>query len=155
MDTPEKRRWYRPTPGWLVFGSLAVTGFLFLSEKWRWFSFNEHKGWTVLIAVAAVGVVLAVMLLWWLAALVFRWRFQFSIRTLLVLTVAVAVPCRWLAVDMKKASGQKEVAAEIMKLGGYVLYDWQENPSDSVASKVENEQAAAWLPRLLGDDFFS
>ena len=30
MDTPEKRRWYCPTPGWLVLGSLAVTGLLFL-----------------------------------------------------------------------------------------------------------------------------
>ena len=86
METPEKRRWYCPTPGWLVLGSLAVTGLLFLSEKWRWFGFNEHKGWTVLIAVAGVGVVLLAMLLWLLVALVFRWRFQFSIRTLLVLT---------------------------------------------------------------------
>ena len=53
METPEKRRWYCPTPGWLVLGSMAVTGLLFASEKWRWFGFNEHKGWTVLIAVAA------------------------------------------------------------------------------------------------------
>ena len=36
MDAPEKRRWYCPTPGWLVLGSLAVTGLLFLSERWRW-----------------------------------------------------------------------------------------------------------------------
>ncbi len=80
MDTPEvKGRWYRPTPAWLVLGSLAVTGLLFLSERWQWFPFNAHKGWTVLIAVAGVGVVLAVMLavmlLWWLVALVFRGRF--------------------------------------------------------------------------------
>ena len=88
MDAPEKRRWYCPTPGWLVLGSLAVTGLLFVSERGRWFPFNEHKGWTVLLAVAAVGVVLVVMLLWLLVALIFRWRFQFGIRTLLVLVVA-------------------------------------------------------------------
>ena len=29
----------------------------------------------------SIGVVLAVLLLWWLAALVFRWRFQFGLRT--------------------------------------------------------------------------
>ncbi len=59
MDAPDRRhRWYRPTPTWLVYSSLAMTGLLFLSEKWRWFSFNQHKGWTVLIAVGAVGVVL-------------------------------------------------------------------------------------------------
>ena len=34
--------------------------------------------------------------------LIFRWRFQFSIRSLLVLTVAVAVPCSWLAVEVKE-----------------------------------------------------
>ena len=59
-----------------------MTGVLFLSERFQWFGFNSHKGWTVLIAVAGVGVVLAFMLLWWLAALVFRWQFQFSIRSL-------------------------------------------------------------------------
>jgi hypothetical protein len=120
MDAPEKRRWYCPTPGWLVFGSMAVTGLLFLSERWRWFPFNEHKGWTVLVAVAGVGVVLGVMLLWWLVALIFRWRFQFSIRTLLVLTLVVALPCSWLAVTMGKARTQANAWEEIRKLGGHV-----------------------------------
>ena len=83
MDTPEKRRWYRPTPGWLVLRSVVVTGLLFASEKWHWFWFNQLKGWTVLAAVAAMGVVLGLMLLWLAVALIFRWRFQFSIRSLL------------------------------------------------------------------------
>ena len=117
METPEKRRWYCPTPGWLVLGSMAVTGLLFASEKWRWFGFNEHKGWTVLIAVAALGVVLLAMLLWWLVALVFRWRFQFSIRTLLVLTLAVALPFSWLGVEMKKAKEQFNAVKRITELG--------------------------------------
>ena len=33
-----------------MLGLLAVEGFLLLSEWFRWFPFNEHKGWTVLIA---------------------------------------------------------------------------------------------------------
>ena len=33
--------------------------------------------------------------------LLFRWRFQFSIRSLLILTMLIAVPCSWLAVEMK------------------------------------------------------
>ncbi len=76
MDAPEKRRWYCPTPGWLVLGSLAVTGLIWLSNWLGWPAW--HKGYAVLVAVAGVGVVLAAMLLWWLVALVFRWRFQFS-----------------------------------------------------------------------------
>jgi len=122
MEAAEKRRWYCPTPGWLVPASLAVTGLLFLSERWRWFSFNAHKGWTVLMAVAGVGVVLLAMLLWSLAALVFRWRFQFGIRTLLVLVVAVALPSSWLAVEMQAAKRQREAVTEILNTGGLVIF---------------------------------
>ena len=100
--TPTRRRFY-PTPAWLIFGLLVVEGLLWLSERYRWFWFNEKKGWTVLIAVAVVGVAMLVMLVWFVVSLVFRWRFQFSIRSLLVLTVAVALPCSWLAVEMKAA----------------------------------------------------
>jgi hypothetical protein len=118
-----KRRWLTPTPGWLVLGSLVVTGLLYLSDRFKWFAFNQHKGWTVLIAVASVVAVLAVMLLWWIAALVFRWRFQFSVRSLLVLAIAVAVPCSWLAVEVKIAKEQRETVNEIKKRGGKVAYD--------------------------------
>ena len=43
------------------------------------------------------------MFLWFLAALLLRWRFQFSILSLLVLVVVVAVPFSWLATGMKQA----------------------------------------------------
>ena len=137
---------FRITPGWLVLASMAVTGLLFLSERWRWFSFNEKKGWTVLIAVAGVGVVLVAMLLWWLVALVFRWRFQFGIRTMLILTVAVALPCSWLAVEMKKAREQKTVVDGIRPLTD-VWYDYQ-------CDAFGKLDVPEWLRRLLGDDFF-
>ena len=116
MDAPENRRWYYPTPRWLVLGSLAVTGLLFLSEKGRWFPFNVHKGWTVLMAVAGVGVVLFVMLLWWLVAVVLRWRFQFGIHALLVLAVAVALPFSWLAVEMRRAKLQRKLVEAILTI---------------------------------------
>jgi len=74
-------------------GLLAVEGLLLLSERFRWFAFNERKGWTVLIAVAAVGLAGLCTLLWFAVALLLRRPFQFSIRSLLVLTVAVAIPC--------------------------------------------------------------
>jgi hypothetical protein len=123
MDSAEpKSRWYRLTPGSLIAGLLAAECFLWASQHFAWFAFNRHKGWTVLIAVAAVGAVLAVLLVWWLAAAVFRLRFQFSIRALLVLALAVALPSSWLAVEMKKAKAQKEAVAEIEKLGGGVTY---------------------------------
>ena len=162
-DPNPTRRRFCPTPAWLVLGLLAVEGLLWLSERFQWFAFNQHKGWTVLIAVASVGVAMILMLLWFAVARVFRWRFQFSIRSLLVLTVAVAVPFSWLAVEMKKASEQKaaveairkidrqwasERMGEIIKEKGFVMYDWQE-------SGRAQPPAPAWLQSLLGDDFFA
>jgi hypothetical protein len=51
---PPKPRWYRLTPDRLLMALLPMVGVLLLSEWFRWFPFNEHKGWTVLIAVAVV-----------------------------------------------------------------------------------------------------
>ena len=124
-DPTATRRRFCPTPAWLVLGLLVVEGLLWLSERFQWFWFNEKKGWTVLIAVAVVGVAMLVMLLWFIVALVFRWRFQFSIRSLLVLTVAVAIPCSWLAAEMKAAREQRAVVAEIKSMNLYVTYDWE------------------------------
>jgi hypothetical protein len=124
-----KRRWFYPQPAWLIVLSLATTGFLFLSERGKWFAFNQHKGWTVLIAVASAAVVLAVMLLWWLAALVFRWRFQFSIRSLLVLVLAIALPCSWLTVEIRKAREQRDVLLAVMQEGAFTMYGPLESPS--------------------------
>ena len=52
---PRKCRWFHVTPDRLVIGLLVVECLLWFSERFQWFSFNAHKGWTVLIAVAAVG----------------------------------------------------------------------------------------------------
>src|SRR5208283_3638157 len=121
-DPTPTRRWYHLTPDRFVIGLLAVECLLWLSERYRWFWFNGHKGWTVLIGVAAVGVVMLVMLVWFVVALVFRWRFQFSIRSLLVLVVAVALPCGWLSVKMRHAEREREAAAAIEKLGASILW---------------------------------
>ena len=150
MDAPEKRRWYCPTPAWLVLGSLAVEGLLWLSERYTWFWFNEKKGWTVLIAVAVVGGTMILMLLWFLVALIFRWRFQFSIRSLLVLMVAVAIPCSWLAVEMKAATNQAQAVEKVYELHGSVEHDWNED-SDGEPIMLE----PAWLRDWLGNEFFS
>ncbi len=137
MTNPKStRRWLFPTPAWLLLGLLVVEGLLWLSERFQWFGFNEKKGWTVLIAVAVVGATIIFMLLWLVASLAFRWRFQFSIRSLLVLTVAVALPCSWLAMEMREAKRERVAAAAFEELSGFV--EWSD-PSGPV-----------WLSSLLG-----
>ena len=150
---PEKARWYHLTPGRLLPLLLAADGFLFLSEQFQWFPFNQHKGWTVLIAVASVGVFLLLMLLWFLAALVFRLRFQFSILSLLVLVVAVALPFSWLATEMKAARKQREAVEQIENLHETFFYDYQLDPSGGLRQVLVTPEPA-WLRKLLGDDMF-
>jgi hypothetical protein len=153
--TAEKpqRQLIRPTPAWLIYALLVVEGLLRLSERYSWFWFNEKKGWTVLIAVAMVGVMTILMLLWFFASLVFRRRFQFSIRSLLVLTVALAPPCSWLAMEMKKAREPHAAVAAIEELGGVVSYDFQ--VADHGMSSTAEAPQWKWLRKLLGDDFFN
>jgi hypothetical protein len=164
-DSPK----YRPTPAWLVLLLLATTGILFLSEQFQWFPFNAHKGWTVLISVAAVGVIFALMLLWFIVALVFRRRFQFGVRSLLVLVVAVALPLSWLKAEMQAAKKQEETVNALTNAGCQVwfqndnqlvpstggirsmpsLYSWPFwGPSPGIVSEWP------WLLRLFGRHFF-
>ena len=153
--TPTRRR-FSPTPAWLIFGLLVVEGLLWLSERFSWFAFNAHKGWTVLIAVAVVGVTAILMLLWFVASLVFRWRFQFSIRSLLLLTVAVAVPCSWLVVEMREPKQEREAEAALVKAGGHVAWLQKSSLFQPPGPNGELQMAEPkWLRELLGDDFFS
>ncbi|MGD0896763.1 MAG: hypothetical protein ABR915_02935 [Thermoguttaceae bacterium] len=137
------RRWLRPTPGWLPAVLLVVEGFLALSQRFHWFAFNERKGWTVLIALASVGVSLFLVLLRLVVALVSNFWSQFTIWSLLTLAIVVAVAGGWTAAEMKKAREQREVVVGITKLGGTVQYDHQ-----------FSNGTAPLLRTLFGDDFF-
>ena len=137
---------------------LVVECLLWLSNRLGWW----HKGYAVLAAIAVVGAVLLLMLLWFFVALGFRLgrRFQFTIRTLLVLTVAVALPCSWLGVEMRKAREQKEAVAELEKSGCLVPYEWWPFDADGepdLLSLDEQSQSPgpAWLRNVLGADFLS
>ena len=157
--TVPRRRWFYPTPDWLVFGLLAATCFLFLSERFRWFAFNERKGWTVLFAVAGLAAVLFLTLLWFVIALLFRRRFQYGIRSLLVLAVAVALPCSWLGTEMRKARQQREAVQTVTKFGGHAEVDypamWNRSGVQPPAIPSPRLPRATWLEKMLGEEFFA
>ncbi|MGO8690590.1 MAG: leucine-rich repeat domain-containing protein [Thermoguttaceae bacterium] len=154
-DAPERARprRYRLTPDRCVVALLALEGFLLLSAWFRWFPFNQHKGWTVLVTIASVGAALLLMFLWFLAALILRWRFQFSMLSLLLLVVVVAVPFSWLATEMKKAREQRYLVGAIEKLRGRVEYDCYRVAGSPW--ELRQPSAPGWLRTVLGEDFFA
>ncbi len=109
----------------------------------------------MLACVALVGVAMVGMLGWFAAALVFRRRFQFGIRTLLVLVVAVALPCNWMAAEIKGARGQHETVSRISKKGwAAVVYDSQLD-AEGIVQSDRPLRGPQWLRMPLGDEFFN
>jgi len=76
-----------------------------------------------------------------------RTWFQFRLRTLLLLVVVVAVPCVLLKSKIERKRKERAAVAQIEKLGGFVLYDWQ-----LYGGREPN--GPGWLRRVVGDDFF-
>jgi hypothetical protein len=107
----KKDNWLGPTPERFIWVLLFVEIFLWLSERYRWFAFNESKGLTVLLALAALFVSLLGFAVGFLSAWIFRRRFQFGIRTLFLLTLAAAIPFSWLATEINRAKREKAIAA--------------------------------------------
>ncbi len=155
MPTAELQSRFRLTPGHCLLALLAVEFLLFLSQWFRWLP----KGWPVLIAVAAVGVVMLGMLVWLAAALIFRWRFQFSIRSLLVMAVVVAVPCSWFSAELRTARQIELISASDCIVFGDDITDdeGQLDPTriESPTGPCRFPSGLAYsLPAMLGRDFF-
>ena len=137
-------RCFRLTPDRVLLTLLPLWGVLFLFEQFRWLS----KGYPVLLALVSLAAMLLLLLLWFPIALVFRRRFQFTIRSLLLLTLIVSTWGSWFGVEMRAAKRQNEAVGVIEKLGGGVHYDWSGNPNPQ-------PPGPAWLRRVLGEDFFA
>jgi hypothetical protein len=152
MSSTPTRRWFRPTPGRLIAGLFVLEAFLFLSDRFGWFGFRHHKGWAVLIALASALGAVVLLATWTVLALVFRRRLQFTIGSLLAMTVAASLVLSWLATEIKKAREQETAMETITELGGEIDFgDYAEAPW------FPSRQAATWpwLIELLGDDLFS
>jgi hypothetical protein len=85
-----------------------------------------------------------------------RW-FQFSLRTLMIVVVIVAIPCVWLGRKIEQKRRAREAVAAIIKAGGIVVYDYQKPSlkSGQTFKPVEEPNGPALLRNLLGENFFS
>ena len=80
-----------------------------------------------------------------------RFRFQYSLRSLMLLVLLASLGMSWYAVRAKKAREQKAAVEEIRKLGGMVHYDYLGGVRSS--RPRADPPGPAWLRNLLGDDF--
>jgi hypothetical protein len=153
-DVPqeEHRRWFRLTPDRLVIGLLAVEGLLLLCDWFGCFA----KGWAVVTAVATIGAAMLLMGLWFIVSLVLRRRFQFCIRSLLLLTAAVAIACSWLKVVRQQMWGrlreQQDAWEKIEKAGGRVTPCYI-NVASGYYFPCGARSEPHWLSELLPDLF--
>jgi hypothetical protein len=145
-------RWYHLTPARFFIGLLVVQVFLFLSEWFKWFAFNEKRGWTLLIAVGVVGLAVLVMLVRGLVCVCFRRRFQFGVRSLLLCVVAVSVPLGWFAWEMERARRQREAVEVIVGKGGSIFYDYEIGEEGHFIPHQET-LIRRWSNSLFGPDF--
>jgi Leucine Rich repeat len=81
-----------------------------------------------------------------------RW-FQFSLRTLMIFTVVVAVGSGWLGKKMEQKRKEREAVTAIVNLGGGVRYDYQK--LGTLAARNAEPTGPRWLRNLLGENFFS
>jgi hypothetical protein len=152
MPTPEpKLRWFHSTPSRFLLIILAWEGVLFLFEQFHW----VQKGWSVIIAIASLGAALSFLILWFIFALLFHWRFRYGIRTLIATTVVVAIPFSWLAVEMKKAREQRLIADEIIQSGGGCMRFGGGQGLPMPPGDLMMLRERLGLSDLLGRDFFS
>ena len=138
-------RWFHLSPDRFVLLLLVVEACLLPAEWFDWLP----KGYALLTALASILAVTLLMFLWFAIALLFRRRFQFGIRTLLVFTLVCSIACSWLTVRMKQARKQKEAVAAIWKQAERVRYDYPLNASGGPIRPVPT-----WLRTLFGDDMF-
>jgi hypothetical protein len=134
---------FQLTPEHFV-GALIIIEILYwLVEDSRWSAVNEKKGLPVFGVLTVLFAVLLGFAVRYLIALIFRQRFQFGLRMLLLLMLATAIPCSWLACCIDRAKREHEVALHLQN---------ERN------CQIETETGLVppqWLTHLLGENYFT
>jgi len=145
----------RITPARVLIVLLVIESVLWLSDRLQWFAFNRHKGFTLLIAVASVGLAMLVMFFWFLGTLLTRRRLKCSIRCLLLVALVVAIPATWWAMAREASRGQREAVEQICHAGGVINgYDY-DHPLGIIIAPPPAPPGPRWLRKVLGDDLFA
>lgn len=146
-------RWYAPTVAKYLCAVLLLQLGLYLSEQYRWFSFNEYKGYTVVLVVAATSILLPLMFAWIVASRFVGGKLQFDLATLMLIVLVIAVPLSWLARELHLARQQRDVAA-LHSRGYHSSVRYNYSSPDELAPPFVEPRIHRYLVSVLGDDFF-
>jgi len=83
-----------------------------------------------------------------------QWRFQYRLRTLLILVFLANLGMSWIAVKMYKANRQRKAVEAIHKLNGTVRYADASGDPPPVRS-APRSPTPQFVQNLLGEDFFA
>jgi len=106
-DAVAKPRWYHVTPDRFLIGLLVGVLLLLAADRLELLGLTRSSGWNVLLAAAVVCLGMLVGLIWFVASLLLKRRFQFGLKALMVLTAIVAIMCSWFAVKKRQSNRQK------------------------------------------------
>lgn len=112
IPSRSKLAWCHIGTEWLLLALLVAEGCLFMSGQFR--SFANLNLWPLLLALGSVVVGTPVVLLWFGFTVFYRRRSPFTVRTLLLLIVAVVMPAAWLAIIGKENSDEIEATERAM-----------------------------------------
>jgi len=139
-----------------MIGLLAAVLLVLLADRFELAGLTRNSGWNVLLAAAIACLGLLGGLLWFVASLLLRRRFQFGLKSVFVLTVVVAILCSWYAVKKQHAKRQKEAVWTIQQLGGKVICDYEVGRNSPVQKLLPERTASCivgWCRNLVGADF--
>jgi Leucine-rich repeat (LRR) protein len=84
-----------------------------------------------------------------------RWRFQYSLRTLLIVVSIGGVLSGWIGSILLRAHDQRAVVKKIQALGGQVYYDYQQTEARWGIRLENTPPGPGWVRWMLGDDVFA
>ena len=168
--------WSQVTADAIAVLALLAICLLWLANHFGWCGFDRHIGIAVVLAAAIVGGAIALAFVRMSAHAVFGWRFQFSLRTLLLAVPACAIVAGWFMAEWQLARRRQELFSVVTRLGGFAEFRDEEvvrlpgAPQILICGRTTGSIAPAyntklihtvywdgsplWLRRLLGREFF-
>ncbi len=134
--------WSRRVVDCIIVSLFVVHGLLLLSQRYDWFSINDQVDRAMAIDLAATVITLFGMLICGVSAAFMGCPLQFSLRSLSLLTISIAITSTWLGVEFNRQRHEFDVANAIQQAGG------KAGGSHTVLSRLLNDKRLVVLEKV-------